>query len=116
MSPQATRFDPDRARATLRLMFPTWPLALLLAIGFVDLVSTAFLHRAGLIVELNPIMRVFISQSEWLFAFVKGLTLGGAWGAMAWYARHDRPFVHRAALFGSAAYVALWCGWFFGSR
>lgn len=98
------------------MMFPTWALGLLMAIGLIDLLSTALLHRAGLIVELNPIMRVFISQSEWLFAFVKGLTLGGAWGAMAWYARTDLRFVHRAALFGSAAYVALWCGWFFGSR
>lgn len=97
-------------------MFPTPALALLLGIGFIDLVSTAVLHRAGLIVELNPIMRVFITQSEWLFAFVKGLTLGGAWGAMAWYARHDRVFVHRAALAGSAVYVLVWCGWFFGSR
>lgn len=97
-------------------MFPTWSLALLMGIGLLDLLSTALLHRAGLIVELNPIMRVFIAQSEWLFAFVKGLTLGGAWGAMAWYARTDLRFVHRVALFGSAAYVALWCGWFFGSR
>lgn len=98
------------------MMFPTPALVLLLLIGLVDLLSTAFLHRAGLIVELNPIMRPFITRSEWLFAFVKGLTLGGAWGAMAWYARHDRPFVHRAALVASAAYVALWCGWFFGAR
>lgn len=97
-------------------MFPTPALGLLLAIGVVDLLSTAYLHRAGLIVELNPLMRVFISRSEWLFAFVKGLTLGGAWGAMAWYARQDRPFVHRAALVGSVAYVVLWCAWFFGSR
>ena len=98
------------------MMFPTPALVLLLVIGVADLLSTALLHRAGLIVELNPIMRVFITQSEWLFAFVKGLTLGGAWGAMAWYARQDRPFVHRAALFGSGAYVVLWCGWFFAAR
>lgn len=106
----------SRAQATLRLMFPTPALALLLGIGLIDLLSTAILHRAGLIVELNPLMRVFITRSEWLFAFVKGLTLGGAWGAMAWYARHDLRFVHRAALIGSAVYVLIWCGWFFGSR
>ena len=103
-------------RSTLRLLFPTPALALLLGIGLVDLLSTAFLHRAGLIVELNPLMRVFIVRSEWLFGFVKGLTLGGAWAAMAWYARSDLRFVHRAALAGSAAYLAIWCGWFFGSR
>ncbi len=84
-----------------------------MAIGVLDLLSTALLHRAGLIVEMNPLMRVFILRSEWLFAFVKGLTLGGAWGAMAWYARQDLRFVHRIALAGSAAYLALWLAWFF---
>lgn len=83
-----------------------------MAIGVLDLLSTALLHRAGLIVEMNPLMRVFILHSEWLFAFVKGLTLGGAWGAMAWYARTDLRFVHRASLVGSAAYVTLWLVWF----
>lgn len=98
------------------MIFPTPALALLMVIGIVDLLSTAFLHRAGLITELNPFMRVFITRSEWLFAFAKGVTLGAAWGALAWYARTDLKFVTRACLVGSAAYLSLWCLWFFGSR
>lgn len=98
------------------LIFPTPALALLMAIGLVDLVSTAVLHRAGLIVELNPIMRVFITRSEWLFAFAKGVTLGAAWGALAWYARTDLRFVARASYLGSAAYVTLWLVWFIAAQ
>ena len=103
----------SRHAATWRAVFPTPALAVLMAIGLLDLLSTALLHRAGLIQELNPIMKVFIVRSEWLFAFVKGLTLGAAWGAMAWYARTDLRFVARACWAGSGAYVALWLVWFF---
>lgn len=87
----------------------------LLAIGILDLISTAVLHSKGLIVELNPLMRPFIVQSEWLFAFVKGLTIGAAWGAMAWYAQQNKEFVSKACTIGSTAYVAIWCVWFFGA-
>lgn len=61
---------------------------------------------------MNPAMRVFIERSEWLFAFVKGLTLVAAWIAMAWYAKTNRDFVRKACLVGSAAYLAIWSGWF----
>jgi hypothetical protein len=83
-----------------------------MAIGFLDLIVTAVLHANGMIVELNPIMRVLIEQSEWLFAFVKALTLFAGWAALAWYAQSNRDFVRKAALCGSGAYVALWLGWF----
>lgn len=111
-APEAIR----RARWAWRALFPTPALALLMAIGLLDLLSTALLHRAGMIVEVNPIMRFFIVKSEWLFAFAKGITLGAAWGAMAWYARTDLRFVTRACLIGSAVYVGVWCVWFFGAR
>jgi len=97
-------------------LFPSWSVALLLTIGLVDLIVTAVLHRQGLIVELNPLMAFFITRSEWLFAFVKGLTLGAAWMALAWYAKTDKKFVSRASLAGSVAYVGIWCFWFFGAR
>ena len=104
-----------RTRDGMTMLFPTRSVAFLLSIGLVDLISTAVLHRQGLIVELNPLMRVFIEQSEWLFAFVKGLTLGAAWGALAWYARTDKNFVNKASTVGSLAYVLIWCSWFFGA-
>jgi len=114
--PPTSEVHPSRARETYRALFPTPALLLLMGIGLLDLASTALLHRAGLITELNPVMRVFIERSEWLFAFVKGLTLGGAWAVMAWYARTDLRFVTRACYAGSVLYLALWCGWFFGSH
>jgi len=98
-------------------LFPTRALALLLTIGFVDLVATAVLHANGLIVELNPLMKPLIERSEWLFAFVKALTLVGAWFVMARHARVNRNFVRLAALAGSAVYVMVWVTWFFsGAR
>jgi hypothetical protein len=85
---------------------------LLMAIGFLDLLSTAILHDRGLIVELNPLMKFFIERSEWLFAIVKGSTLVAAYLAMVWYGRQNRAFVRTVCLVGSAAYLAIWVGWF----
>ncbi len=85
---------------------------LLLAIGFVDLVSTALLHANGLIIELNPIMRPLIETSEWLFAFVKGMTLVVAWLCMLRYAETHLDFIRKACLFGSGAYFLIWLTWF----
>lgn len=97
-----------------RQFFPTNALALLLAIGFVDLVATAVLHSRGLIVELNPIMRPLIERSEWLFAAVKGLTLLLAWSVMHNYAKHNVRFVRKAAFLASSAYLFIWTTWFIG--
>lgn len=93
-------------------LFPTRALALLLAIGFIDLVATAVMHQNGMIIELNPIMRPLIERSEWLFAFVKGMTLVTAWVALVWYAQHNRDFVRKACVMGSAAYMTIWTAWF----
>ena len=101
---------------TMKSLFPTKSLAVLLLIGVLDLVSTAVLHAKGLIVEMNPIMRFFIQQSEWLFAFVKGLTIGAAWVTLAWYAKQNKEFVAKACALGSYAYVTLWLGWFIAAR
>jgi hypothetical protein len=73
---------------------------------------TAILHAKGLIVELNPLMRIFIERSEWLFAFVKGVTLVAGWVALAWYSKYNRDFVRKVSLGGSVAYVTLWVVWF----
>lgn len=98
-----------------KAVFPVPMLAVLMAIGLVDLIVTAVLHAYGLIVELNPIMKPLIESSEWLFAFVKGLSLVGAWYVMWKHAKINAQFVNRAAMVGSAVYVAIWCGWFFGA-
>lgn len=96
-------------------LMPTRALALLLAIGTVDMLATALLHANGLIIELNPLMRPLIERSEWLFALVKGGTMLVAWLAMAAYAQVNRAFVRKACLYGSVAYVGIWCAWFFSS-
>jgi len=93
-------------------LFPTRALAVLLAIGLVDLISTAVMHQQGMIVELNPLMRVLIERSEWLFAFVKGGTLVIAWAALVWYSKTNKDFVHKACVAGSVAYMAVWTTWF----
>lgn len=99
----------------MRSVFALHSLFLLMAIGTVDLIATAVLHAQGQIVELNPVMRVFIERSEWLFAVVKGATLIVAFIAMKSYAKHNAKFVNRACMIGSIAYVGIWCGWFFGA-
>ena len=101
-----------QSQTTMNALVPTRALALLLAIGFIDLVATAVLHQRGLIQEMNPIMRVFIDRSEWLFAAVKGGTLIASWYVMARYAKTNLQFVRKACLLGSGCYVALWISWF----
>lgn len=86
-----------------------------IGIGVVDLVTTAVLHAQGQIVELNPLMRVFIEQSEWLFAGVKGLTLIAGWIVLAWYAQVNRSFVRKVSILGSLAYLGVWLSWFLGA-
>ncbi len=95
-----------------RSVMPTRAIGLLMAIGFVDLVATAVLHHHGLIVELNPLMKPLIERDEWLFVLVKGMTLVGAWAAMAAYARVNRDFVRKAALAGAGVYTLVWTVWF----
>lgn len=93
-------------------MFPTRTLALLLAIGFVDLVSTALLHSRGVITELNPVMRPLIEHGEWLFALVKGGTLVLAWEVMRRQCPANLAFVRRSCLVGSGLYILIWSSWF----
>lgn len=88
---------------------------LLLGIGFIDLVATAVLHSQGLIVELNPLMKPIIEQSEWLFAAVKGMSLALAWAVMVWYSQTNLEFVRKACLIGAGAYAFIWSVWFFGA-
>ncbi len=94
---------------------PQRSVALLIGIGLIDLIATSILHAKGLIVELNPVMRVFIERGEWLFALVKGLTLVLA-GVVMWrHIKKNPKFVNQMALIGSGAYVFIWSVWFFGT-
>ena len=95
-----------------RNAFPSRAIALLMGIGFLDLIVTALLHANGLIVELNPLMKPVIETSEWLFAFVKGSTLVGAWWVMLRYTHSHLPFIRKACLIGSGAYAFIWLTWF----
>ena len=93
-------------------LFPTRALLLLLGIGALDLVVTAWMHAHGMIVELNPLMKPLIERSEWLFVFVKGATLGVGWFFLSQYAKDHKDFVRNACLAGSFFYVAIWTVWF----
>ncbi len=97
-------------------LLPTRALGLLLLIGAIDLITTAALHRAGMISEMNPVMRVFLDRGTLPFVLVKGTTLCIAWYAMVSYAKTDLKFVRKACLGGSFAYLALWCVWFFAGN
>ena len=99
-------------KMNVKAAVPSRHLTLLLAIGFLDLVSTAMLHSRGLIIEANPLMRYFIEQSEWLFVIVKGSTLILGWLVLSWYAKIHAKFVEQCCIWGSVAYVAVWLGWF----
>lgn len=100
----------------LKAVIPTRTIALLMLIGFTDLVATAWLHSRGLIRELNPIMQGFLTHGETPFVLVKGFTLIAAWVALAYYAQRDLHFVRTASLTGSAAYLTAWTVWFLASR
>lgn len=99
----------------MKVALPSRSLGILLIIGFTDLILTAWLHYQGMIVELNPIMRVLIERSEWLFAFVKGGTLVLAWIVMSRYAKTNRIFVRNMCLAGACAYLFIWTTWFLAS-
>ena len=96
----------------MQALVPTRALAVLLIIGFADLLTTAVLHQRGLIQEMNPFMRIFIDRSEWLFAIVKGATLLASWYVLARYAKTNLGFVRRACIAGSCCYIGLWLIWF----
>jgi len=98
-----------------KALLPTRAMALLLGIGFVDLIATAVLHSQGKIVELNPLMKPFIEHSEWLFSAVKAATLIAAWIVMARYAKHNLDFVRKACAVGAIAYMVIWTSWFFAA-
>lgn len=102
---------PFSHRRLAEALFPSRALGVLMAIGFLDLASTALLYQWGLITELNPVMRHFLELGVWAFAVAKSATLFAAWAALAWYGRLNRPFVRAACLWGSGAYVLLWAGW-----
>jgi len=97
-------------------IFPVRSLAILLFIGTIDLISTAWLHAHGLIVELNPLMRPLIEHSEWTFALAKGFTLVAAYVVMVRYARNNRAFVARSCTYASIAYLGVWAIWFTSAR
>jgi hypothetical protein len=96
----------------LKELVPTPSLGILIAIGMIDLITTALLHAQGKIVELNPIMRPIIDHSEWLFALVKGSTLVVAYLTMLQYARQNLDFVRIASRLGILLYVGIWVVWF----
>lgn len=96
----------------MKAILPTRSIGLLVGIGAVDMIATAWLHAQGMIVEMNPIMRPFLASSEWLFIFVKSLTLIAAWVVMVHYARTNRAFVRSICLWGSVVYLSVWLIWF----
>ena len=87
-----------------------------MCIGFLDLILTAVLHANGMIVELNPIMKVLIERSEWLFVGVKALTLFAAWYALTSYSKVNLAFVRKASLTGAGIYLTIWTTWFIFGR
>ena len=97
---------------SLRRWVPSMPLAILLLIGFVDLVSTAVLHRMGLVTELNPVMKPLIDRSEWLFVMVKGATLLLAWAFITRFAKDNQRFVNTLCSIAITCYLLTWIVWF----
>lgn len=101
-----------KLHSIMRIAFPSRTIMLLLGIGILDMIVTAVLHAQGLIVEMNPLMKVFIERSEWLFVFVKSLTLVCGWLALAWYFKQNENFVRKVCVAASGAYVGVWIVWF----
>jgi hypothetical protein len=97
--------------AIMRAAFPIKAIMMLLGIGLLDLISTAWLYHQGMIVEMNPLMRFLLEHGEWSFILVKGLTLAISWIALASYAKQNPAFVRKVCVCGSIAYVGLWVMW-----
>ncbi len=95
-----------------RKYFPTKWLFVLMAIGVIDLISTAALHAGGHIQEMNPLMKPIIEQSEWLFVLVKGMTLVLGYLVIMRHAKTHRRFVADVCRYGSIAYLLVWSVWF----
>lgn len=91
----------------MRAALPTRALALLLAIGIIDLIVTATLYARGLIEERNPLMAGLLAHSEWSFILVKAATLVFAWRVLSRHAKFDLRFVRRISLCASGAYLAI---------
>ena len=85
-------------------------LALLLGIGFADLVATAVLHARGLIEERNPLMAPLLTRGEIGFVVVKAGTLILAGTILA---RAEPRQARWACLAGSGAYALLLATAFF---
>ncbi len=92
--------------------YPPKPVAILVLIGAVDLITTLTLYLAGLVQELNPLMRTLLHMSPALFTACKSATLALGYIVLTWYARKDWNFVQRVATAGSIAYVGIWVVWF----
>lgn len=100
----------------LKTLFPTRSLVIFLMIGMFDMITTAWLHAHGMIIELNPLMRTALAYGEGYFVLIKGLTLAALWIVMVHHSQKDLRFVSRACTVGAFAYVGLWCVWFFSAR
>jgi hypothetical protein len=100
----------------MKAAFPSRSILLLVGIGLIDLVSTAWFYSRGMIVEMNPLMRVLLERGEWLFVVVKALTLLATWFVLVHYAKHNLKFVRSSCCVGSAVYLAIWLVWFTAGR
>lgn len=90
----------------MRLARETW---LLLAIGFLDLVSTLWLIHQGLAWEANPIMGWYLEQGGiWALGLVKAILLVCPLAILEWV-RSVRPsLAQRALRFALAGYLLLY--------
>lgn len=76
------------------------------------MVATAVLYSAGLIVELNPLMRPWLEGGVWQFCAVKSFTIVVAFVGLQYYRARDEKFVRFASRLGVVLYLGIWLGWF----
>ncbi len=93
---------------SMRAVFPSRAIILLMSIGLVDLISTAWLNHNHQIVEMNPLMRFLLEHGEWPFVVVKAATLITTWVVLCNYAKQNIAFVRKVCLCASAMYLGLW--------
>lgn len=119
MSPTVLSLKPHmptspQSTSLYRLLVPDISLLVLMAIGVVDLITTAMWHAKGQIVELNPLLRPIIESSEWSFVVVKGATLVLGYLGMVVYGRTHHEFVRAASRMGVILYIGIYLIWFLG--
>lgn len=80
----------------------------LLAIGFLDLITTIFWVSTGRAIEFNPVMAAALNAGWPVFVIAKMSTLGAYVAVIEWYRRRNASFATAASYITFLAYIGIY--------